>query len=51
MIDTNIKGLVATTHMVLPGMVERNRGHIINLGSVAGTLRSILVDKCHTHPG
>jgi NADP-dependent 3-hydroxy acid dehydrogenase YdfG len=36
MIDTNIKGLVYCTRTVLPGMVERNRGHIINLGSIAG---------------
>jgi len=37
MVDTNIKGLMYFTRLVLPGMVERNRGHIINLGSVAGT--------------
>jgi 3-hydroxy acid dehydrogenase/malonic semialdehyde reductase len=37
MIDTNNKGLVYCTRAVLPGMVERGRGHIINLGSVAGT--------------
>lgn len=36
MIDTNIKGLVGVTRSVLPGMVARNRGHVINLGSVAG---------------
>jgi len=35
MIDTNIKGLLHATHAVLPGMVERNRGHVINLGSTA----------------
>ncbi len=36
MVDTNIKGLLYLTRAVLPGMVKRNRGHIINLGSVAG---------------
>lgn len=36
MIDTNNKGLVYMTHAVLPGMVERNTGHIINIGSTAG---------------
>ena len=37
MVDTNIKGLMYMARAVLPGMVERKRGHIINLGSVAGT--------------
>jgi hypothetical protein len=36
MIDTNIKGLLNMTRFVVPGMVERNRGQIINIGSVAG---------------
>ena len=36
MLDTNIKGLLSMTRMVVPGMVERGRGHIINIGSIAG---------------
>lgn len=36
MIETNVKGLVTVTRAVLPGMIERNSGTIINLGSVAG---------------
>ena len=36
MIDTNIKGLLTMTRLVVPGMIERGRGHIINVGSVAG---------------
>jgi 3-hydroxy acid dehydrogenase/malonic semialdehyde reductase len=36
MIDTNCKGLVHCTRAILPGMVARGRGHVINLGSVAG---------------
>ncbi|MGL4170760.1 bifunctional NADP-dependent 3-hydroxy acid dehydrogenase/3-hydroxypropionate dehydrogenase YdfG [Morganella morganii] len=36
-VDTNIKGLLHMTRAILPGMVERNRGHIINLGSTAGS--------------
>jgi 3-hydroxy acid dehydrogenase/malonic semialdehyde reductase len=35
MIDANVKGLVYCTRLLLPGMVERNRGHIINMGSSA----------------
>ncbi len=36
MIDTNVKGLLYVTRAVVPGMVARGRGHIINLGSTAG---------------
>jgi len=36
MIDTNIKGVLYVSRAVLPGMVKRNSGHIINIGSVAG---------------
>ncbi|MFO0664783.1 MAG: SDR family NAD(P)-dependent oxidoreductase [Polyangiaceae bacterium] len=37
MIDTNVRAFVHVTRLLLPGMVERNRGHIIAMGSVAGT--------------
>jgi len=36
MIDTNIKGLLNITRYVVPGMIERGSGHIINIGSIAG---------------
>jgi NADP-dependent 3-hydroxy acid dehydrogenase YdfG len=36
MIDTNIKGLLYVTRAIVPGMVERGRGHILNMGSTAG---------------
>lgn len=37
MIETNVFGLAKVTHQLLPGMVARNCGHVINIGSVAGT--------------
>lgn len=36
MIDTNVKGLLAVSRTVIPWMLKRNRGHIINIGSIAG---------------
>ena len=37
MVDTNCKGVTYCTRAILPGMVKRRRGHVINLGSIAGT--------------
>lgn len=37
MIDTNIRGLIAATRLALPGMIARGQGHIINIGSTAGS--------------
>jgi NADP-dependent 3-hydroxy acid dehydrogenase YdfG len=42
MIDTNIKGLLYVTRVVLPGMLKRAYGHIINIGSIAG-------QECYTN--
>ena len=36
MIDTNVKGLLTMTRLVVPGMVKRNEGNVINIGRVAG---------------
>ncbi len=36
MIDTNIKGILHVTKLIAPGMIERGKGHIINIGSIAG---------------
>ncbi len=37
MVDTNIKGLMYCTRKILPGMVERNQGHVVNISSTAGS--------------
>jgi len=39
MIDINVKGLLYVSHAVMPGMVERKKGHIVNVGSIAGKQR------------
>jgi 3-hydroxy acid dehydrogenase/malonic semialdehyde reductase len=37
MIDTNVKGLLAVSKTIMPGMIERRQGHIINVSSIAGS--------------
>ena len=48
MMDTNVKGLMFLTQAILPGMIEREKGHIINVGSVAGKQKKNRLTKYKT---
>ena len=53
MIDTNIKGLLTMTRLIVPGMVERNRGHVVNIGHQVGRegLERWSAHRCCPHQG
>ena len=51
MVDTNCKGLMTVTRAVLPGMVARNRGHVVNLGSTAASWPYAGGERLRRHQG